>query len=222
MQKHLTRSPRQFYQCTNPLCRLRFPSPVVLKDRDSVCPRCKSPLAQVPTQEEVAAAVAHKQPRSGPTVEVFLDNVRSTFNIGAIFRTSDGAGVQHIHLSGITPLPDNTRISKTALGAEFTVPWSYAPDGYQAAQQLKQKGCLLWALETTPDALSLFDTNPGQEKHPIVMVVGNEVCGIDPQILHLCDRTVCLPMVGYKRSLNVAVAFGIAIYYLRFGNFPRD
>jgi 23S rRNA (guanosine2251-2'-O)-methyltransferase len=152
----------------------------------------------------------------GPALEVLLDNIRSTFNVGAMFRTADGAGVNCLHLSGMTPTPANPRTAKTALGAEFKVPWDYSPNGLAAACSLKERGLSLWALEGGEDTLSIFDAVQSLDPAPIGLVVGNEISGVDPAILAMCERVVHIPMQGYKRSLNVSIAFGIAVYLIRF------
>lgn len=150
--------------------------------------------------------------------EVLLDNLRSVYNVGAIFRTSDGAGVRKVHLCGTTPTPDHVRLSKTALGTEQTIPWTYHTNSLIKAQKLGASGRLLWALERTNSSSSVFAAGkPVAPTESIVIVVGNEVAGVDPEILALCDEVLHIPMSGTKESLNVAVAFGIAIYMLRFG-----
>ena len=104
--------------------------------------------------------------------------------------------------------PTNPRLAKTALGAERTVPWSHHNNNLDLATQLLAAGATLWALETTPAAVSLFAVRP--PPGPLVLVVGNEVAGVDPGLLALCTQAVAIPMHGHKRSLNVATAFGIA------------
>ncbi|MFN7035518.1 MAG: RNA methyltransferase [Bellilinea sp.] len=208
----------KFFQCSNPKCSLRIPVGRAAQTDQLRCPRCKSPLLPVPTPEDVLSTLSRSPEKTKPAfqLEALLDNIRSTFNVGAMFRTADGAGITHLYLSGLTPLPGNPRISKTALGAEFAVSWEYAPNGLRLAQSLKADGKLLWALETTPTAISLFEVQSLPQNQPLVLVVGNEVNGVDPAILELCDQTIFIPMSGYKHSLNVAVAFGIAVYHLAF------
>lgn len=155
-------------------------------------------------------------PTGTPTVEAFLDNIRSTFNVGAIFRASDGAGLRQVHLAGITPLPDHPRVAKTALGAEQSLPWQHHPDGPSAIAGLKAEGRQIWALEGGELAESIFDLPPVVSPAPILLVVGNEITGTDPAVLALCDKRISIPMLGFKKSLNVAIAFGIAVYFIRF------
>ncbi len=210
--------PHHFYQCSNPKCALRVPAGRAIRTDQLNCPRCKSPLLPVPTSQEVLTTLSQTRKETKPPfeLEALLDNIRSTFNVGAMFRTADGAGLSHLYLSGLTPLPGNPRISKTALGAEFAIPWEYAPNGLQLAQSLKADGKILWALETTSSAVSLFEIQSFPTNQPLVLIVGNEISGVDPAILELCDQTIFIPMSGYKKSLNVAVAFGIAVYHLVF------
>lgn len=217
-QEPTARHNLQFYQCSNPECGLRFPGPLKARVDPMVCPRCQSPVQVVPTRSQIE----EYNPRNlagpdNPRLEVLLDNIRSSFNVGAMLRTSDGAGVAHVHLCGITPQPGNPRIAKVALGAEFSVPWTYHPSAVQAVQECKTRGLKVWALEIHPDTHSIFEIPPEITAQTAVLVVGNEVSGIDPAIHELCDDFFWIPMQGYKRSLNVAVAFGIAVYTLRSG-----
>ena len=206
-------------QCTRAGCRLRFPvaadSP--LGER---CPHCGAETvvdlrydsldARVP--ETAAAARA-----AGPAVAALLDNVRSLPNVGSMFRTADGAGVAHMHLAGFTPTPAHPKLAKTALGAEATVPWTLHRDGAAAAAWLRDAGHRLWALEGGPMAEDFFPVIMSERTGPpIVLVLGHEVSGVDPRILARCERILRLPMLGLKGSLNVSVAFGIAVYALRF------
>ncbi len=217
-----TKHDLRFFQCSNPNCGLRFPAPAYLAD-SLACPRCKTPARLVPTRDEVAS-FNPRQESTGPQphLEVLLDNIRSTFNVGAMLRTADGAGVKHVHLGGITPQPDNPRIAKVSLGAEFAIPWSYHADGLAAVQECKARGLQIWGLEILPGACSIFDIPSETALQPALLVVGNEVTGIDPGIQELCDQSFWIPMQGYKRSLNVAIAFGIAVYTLRHVNQFRE
>lgn len=153
-------------------------------------------------------------------LEVLLDNVRSLSNVGSIFRTADGAGVAHLHLGGITPTPVHPKLAKTSLGAELRVPWTSHPDPCVAAEGLLARGCRLWALEGGTGSGSLFAAETFHARPSLgtlVLVLGHEVSGIDPRLLRVCERTLHLPMEGLKDSLNVSVAFGIAVYTLRYG-----
>jgi 23S rRNA (guanosine2251-2'-O)-methyltransferase len=205
----------QIRKCTNPACHLRFS--IILGDpRGEHCPLCRSETAVVSTTYDRYAVENQADLANGPELEVLLDNIRSAWNVGSMLRSADGAGVRKIHLCGVSSTPDNPKVWKTALGAERSLPWQFSPDGVELALALKDQGLRLWALEGGPRAESLFDSVDGTGS-PIVLVVGNELSGVDPQILELCERVVSLPMQGVKGSLNVAVAFGIAVYYIRYG-----
>jgi len=143
---------------------------------------------------------------------VLVDNVRSTFNVGSIFRSADGAGVSHLYLCGITPTPAHPKLAKTALGAEQTVPWTHYKNSLECVQLLAAAGYQLWALEAMATAVSIF-TAP-LPAAPLALVIGNEVAGVDPGLLAHCTQIVALPMYGAKRSLNVATAFGAAAVLL--------
>ena len=143
----------------------------------------------------------------------FLDNIRSIYNVGSIFRTADGAGVGHIYLGGYTATPEHPRLAKTALGAEESVAWSKHWDSLVALRALKAEGFHLWGLEGTSSSTPLFQAAPaGDQRH--LLIVGNEIQGVQPEILALCDDVVHIPMRGVKESLNVAFAFGVAAYGL--------
>jgi 23S rRNA (guanosine2251-2'-O)-methyltransferase len=144
---------------------------------------------------------------------VLLDNIRSAWNVGSIFRSADGFRFSHAYLCGITPTPDNEAVQKTSLGAEDAVTWSYHKDAVKLAQGLKKEGWRIFALEENERAVEVRRIdNP---THPTILIVGNEVVGVDPELLDLCDAIYCIPMHGEKRSFNVAIAFGIAAYALR-------
>jgi 23S rRNA (guanosine2251-2'-O)-methyltransferase len=151
-------------------------------------------------------------------LRALLDNVRSLRNVGSMFRTSDGAGVEHLYLGGITPTPDHPKLAKTALGAERRVAWSHAPDAARLAAELVAAGHRLWALEGGEASDSLFAVDHSDLAGvDLCLVVGHEISGVDPRISRVCERVVHLPMLGIKNSLNVSVAFGVAAYTLRFG-----
>jgi 23S rRNA (guanosine2251-2'-O)-methyltransferase len=207
----------QICQCTDSICAFRFPAET--SDlRRLHCPRCGSPTLSsqlaIVQDEPDRAPIGRERPRLD--LHILLDNVRSTYNVGSLFRTADGASVSSLHLCGITPTPQNLKVGKTALGAEQKIRWRYYHNALHAADSLKSAGMHLWALETTPDAPSLFELSPPQD-HPLALIIGNEVTGVDPALLERCDRVVRLPMIGSKGSLNVASAAAVAIYWLCFG-----
>lgn len=156
-------------------------------------------------------------------IVVILDNIRSRENVGSIFRTADAAGVTKIYLCGITPQPPHEKISKTALGADLTVPWEYHKQTWRLIEKLKKEGYQVLALEKTNrpfDGLraskNIFRFKVGDRS--IALVVGNEVSGLSPEVLNRSNGVVSIPMRGQKESLNVAVAFGIAVYQLKNGD----
>ena len=212
----MTAAPRFLMrQCAQPTCRFRFPVPAASR-KGNICPRCGAATYAATEPFRGQRPGANVSSRA-PTVEALLDNVRSIFNVGSIFRTADGAGIGPLHLCGITATPEHPKVAKTALGAEAAVRWRYNSNGVDAAEALIAAGRQLWALESRRESDPLFDLRPDPAGAPIVLIVGNERAGVDPGILALCDRVVEIPMEGVKASLNVATAFGIAAYYLRFG-----
>ncbi len=163
-----------------------------------------------------------------------LDNIRSLYNVGSMFRTADAFGVEHLYLCGLTGRPDDEltreRLHKTALGAEDSVPWSYTVDTTDAIMQLKTNGYTILALEQTPTAVSLFDCDRDGDTsevaaglfrsergatNRVALVVGHELYGVAAPVLTLADQHLMIPMLGAKESLNVSVAFGIAASWLR-------
>ena len=152
----------------------------------------------------------------GLTLVGLLDNIRSIHNVGSMFRSADGAGVGHLYLAGITATPEHSKLAKAALGANEDVPWSYYPNGLDAVTALRGDDFQLWALENFDVSHSARPSLP-LIPPKLALVVGNERAGIDPAILKECDALLSLPMAGRKSSLNAAVAFGIALYWVRYG-----
>lgn len=144
-------------------------------------------------------------------VIAILDNIRSRENVGSIFRTADAAGVAKLYLCGITPVPPHDKISKTALGAETTVPWEHTGQTWRLVEKLKKEGYQVVALEKTKTADDIFKFRP---KFPVALIVGNEVDGLKPEILKRAEKTLAILQYGQKESLNVAVAFGVSVYAL--------
>ncbi len=188
----------QIHQCLKPECRLRFPT-LSSSTQPVKCPKCGSPARLIKTFPTIKeSAQENALPHGFPPLEALLDNIRSAYNVGSIFRSADGAGVQHLYLCGVTPAPGDPKITKTALGAEFTIPWSLHWDSIEIARVLCEQGKRLWALETTAASQSLFELDNEPDNRPIVLVVGNEVSGIDPGIMQLCERSIHIPMLGTK------------------------
>ena len=146
---------------------------------------------------------------------VIADNIRSAFNVGSIFRTADAAGVDKIYLCGITPTPTPERgvdrVSKISLGAEKNIEWEKCNDTWRLIEKLKIENFNIVALELSSDEIDYKKFKP---EFPMALIVGNEVRGLSKNILSRVDTTIKLPMYGDKESLNVSVAFGIAVYKL--------
>ena len=148
---------------------------------------------------------------------LILYDIRSAYNVGAIFRTADGAGVSKIYLCGYTPIPSEKKyktkadkmIEKTALGAEKSISWEKCKDLKKLLKKLEKEKIQIVALEKTDEAI---DLKKYKTKFPLALILGNEVEGISNKILKKCDAVVSIPMRGKKESLNVSVAAGIAMY----------
>ncbi len=140
-----------------------------------------------------------------------LDDIRSLHNVGAMFRTADAVRLQEMILCGFTGTPPRKEIDKTALGASESVPWRYEKSAGEAVAQLKKRGVRIIALEHTAESRPHWDQ---KVEFPACLVVGNEVFGVNEEVLALADEAIEIPMFGVKHSLNVSVAFGIAIYEL--------
>lgn len=144
-------------------------------------------------------------------VSLLLDNIRSMYNVGSIFRTADGAGIESLYLSGITARPPKNAISKTALGAEDSVVWHPSEDALATVDTLRARGHEIAAIETAVTAVDLYDWQP---KWPVLLLFGHEVEGVGEELLNRCDTFVRLPMLGLKHSLNVSNAAAIVLYEL--------
>ncbi len=141
-----------------------------------------------------------------------IDNVRSIYNVGSMFRTSDAARIEHLYLTGYTGTPDHKDLHKTALGAQDTVRWSHHDTVLPVLADLRAQGYTLAALEITDDPTPPRDVPA--EAFPLALVVGNEVEGVRDAIIDTVDIALEIPQYGAKQSLNVAVAYGIAVFDL--------
>jgi len=142
-------------------------------------------------------------------VHVVLDNIRSAHNVGSIFRTCDAALVERVYCCGITAHPPSHKLKKTSLGAARFVPWEHCETTADAVQALKALGIPVFAFEVTDRSESLFAMDVPS---PVALVFGNEVDGVSRDVLPLADRIVAIPMGGFKNSVNVAVATGVAVF----------
>ena len=145
-------------------------------------------------------------------IYVLLDNIRSLYNVGSIFRTSDGAFIKKLFLTGFTPHPPRPEIEKTALGATQTIPWEYYKDPLEIIYKLKEQKIKIVSLEHTDKSIPYY--NYSANDYPLCLVIGNEIKGIRDEILKLTDIAIEIPMYGVKQSLNVSVAYGIALFDL--------
>lgn len=156
---------------------------------------------------------------SRPRLPIYalVDNVRSLYNVGSIFRSSDGAFIEKLFLSGFTPHPPRKEIDKTALGATKTVPWEYHKNPLDVVARMKEQRIKICILELTTDSKPYFTLRSGD--FPLCVVVGNEITGISKEIIEQADVAIEIPMFGNKQSLNVAVAYGIVVFdFLRILN----
>lgn len=198
--------------CRN--CGLRYP----LTERHPFGARCPQCLGEtkVVLQKETKDEAAEGEESQAETARkaALLDNIRSAWNTGSILRSADGFGFSHAYLCGITPSPETDAVQKTALGAEKYVSWSQHKDALQLAKRLKSEGWIIGALEEDRRAVSLSDSRLSRLQSPFALAVGNEITGVDPELLDLSDFIFYIPMRGKKRSFNVASAFSIAAYAL--------
>jgi tRNA G18 (ribose-2'-O)-methylase SpoU len=158
---------------------------------------------------------------------VLLNSIRSNYNVGSIFRTSDGAMIEKLYLCGYTPHPpkpgENSEgnkittgkkeILKTALGSTESVNWEYAKDPVKVIKELKEGGMKICALELTSKSKNYYDVKTSD--FPLCMIVGNEITGVAQDLIDLCDFSIEIPQYGIKQSLNVAVDYGVAVFELR-------
>lgn len=144
---------------------------------------------------------------------VVLDHVRSLYNVGSVFRTSDAFRVECLYLCGITAVPPHPEIHKTALGAEDTVRWEYVDDAREAVRALKRQGYVVYAVEQAEGSVSLENFQPDASRKYAV-VLGNEVKGVQQEVVDDCDGCIEIPQFGTKHSLNVSVTAGIVLWDL--------
>ncbi len=154
-------------------------------------------------------------------IVVIVYNLRSVYNVGSIFRTADAAAVNKIYLVGTSPTPKDRfgrwrkDLAKVALGAEKTLDWEYKEDIQSLISELKDKSFKILALEQDEKSVNYSE---GESADKLALIVGNEPDGIEKETLKLADKIIEIPMLGQKESLNVAVAFALALYSLRFSH----
>ena len=146
-------------------------------------------------------------------ITVVLNSIRSSYNVGSIFRTSDGAMIEKLFLCGYTSHPPNKEVLKTALGSQDSVDWEFRKNAIEVIKDLKEQGYKICALEQTDSNISYSDIK--KSDMPLCLIVGNEITGVNQELIDLCDISIEIPQYGIKQSLNVAVAYGISIFELR-------
>jgi tRNA G18 (ribose-2'-O)-methylase SpoU len=144
---------------------------------------------------------------------IILDDIRSLHNIGSVFRTSDAFLIEKIYLCGITAVPPNKEIHKTALGATETVSWEYQKDVLEVIEKLKKDETKVYAIEQVENSIFLNNFEPEKNKK-YALVFGNEVYGVSQDAIKLCDGTIEIPQLGTKHSLNISVSAGIVVWDL--------
>ncbi len=159
--------------------------------------------------QKLKPTVPEAKIRKRNPVFAVLDNVRSLYNVGAVFRTSDAVLLQKVFLTGITGFPPRNEIAKTALGAEEIVPFEYRDEAVSVIKELKERGIKIIAVELAHGSVQY---DKAEYDFPVCFVFGHEVEGISDEVMEMVDMSVCVPMLGRANSLNVAVCYGIIMY----------
>lgn len=213
--------------------KLEVPDGIPLSDKrghhHGQCPQCgqvaafRSTEARAIIEREYEKKVRHGHLKGGPEhsadfvadLSVLVEDVRSLWNVGSIFRSCDGSGFQHIYLTGISGSPPRKEIEKVSLGAEQNISWEYHMNPLSVIKIFKDQGVQIVGLERTGHSVPLTESLEQKKiRTPMCLIVGNEVSGLSPQLLDACELVCHLPMRGKKESLNVAVAYGIAAYLI--------
>lgn len=163
-------------------------------------------------QEIENTHLSNKPPRDPAKIWVCLHNIRSLHNVGSAFRSCDAFAAGNLLLSGFTPCPPRPEIAKTALGADAWVPWQQLPEGAAALKKYQDLGYRIIAVEQTNQSVPLPEMAGIIGDAPCIFVFGNEVLGIDDEILQMADLAVEIPQYGKKHSLNVSVSVGIVLF----------
>jgi len=151
-----------------------------------------------------------KRSEKTPVIAV-IENVRSAYNVGSLFRTADAFLLEAIYITGYTAKPPHKEIKKTALGAEDSVNWQYFPNATEAIIQLKKNGYKVYAVEQVSDSLALQHVDFGKEDK-VAVIFGNEVTGVEQDTILQCDACIEIPQLGMKHSLNIATAAGVVLW----------
>ncbi len=179
---------------------------LIVKVRSLKTPFRKRKNAELGRLDAEAFRKAPKYP-----LRLLLDDVRSSHNVGSVFRTADAFRIEKIHLCGITARPPHKDIQKTALGATESVDWEYSPDVLDLADELVSQGYVLIAIEQAEHATELGDFKP-ESGQKYVFVLGHEVKGVRQELIDRCQGVIEIPQFGTKHSLNISVATGIVVW----------
>lgn len=171
----------------------------------------ESPVKKLTTKEILEENLSRIAPQKLSSIKILVHNIRSLHNVGSIFRSADAFGISEIILSGYSATPPRPEINKTAIGAEEFVDWRYFETATEALNGLKDEGYYIIGLEQTKESTPLPALD-AKAREKICIVLGNEVTGIDEDILSLIDEFVAIPQYGHKHSLNVSVAAGVILY----------
>jgi len=145
-------------------------------------------------------------------IYALADNIRSIYNVGSIFRTSDAALIEKLYLTGYTPYPPRAEIEKVALGSTEAVPWEYIKNPLEAVKKIKEEGIKIVPLEITQNSRDYTEIEASE--FPLCLILGNELTGVSNDIIELSDFSIEIPQYGFKHSINVSVAYGIAVMEL--------
>lgn len=162
--------------------------------------------------EEILKKWRKIRPKERFPIVAVLDNIRSAYNVGSMFRTAECAYISKLILCGITPYPPHPKIEKTALGTTNLVPWEYFENTLEAISYLKKSGFKIAVLEITEKGIPIQKIK--MDSFPLALVIGNEVTGVSEEVFSESDLILEIPLYGEKESLNVAIAFGVAIFLL--------
>ena len=165
------------------------------------------------SMEELGRKSVDEFKQAGKTpVIVVLENIRSAYNVGSVFRTADAFLIEAIYIIGYSAKPPHKEIKKTALGAEETVTWKYFKNSIEAITELKSRGYNVYAVEQAQGSTHLQQVNYAGDR--IAVVFGNEVTGVEQETIHACDGCIEIPQMGMKHSLNIATAAGVVLWEL--------
>lgn len=170
-------------------------------------------MRKLKNEELERKSVTEFQQASKTPIIIILDNVRSLNNVGSVFRTSDAFLIEAIYLCGITGTPPHKEIQKTALGATESVSWKYFKNTLEAVTELKQSNYLVYAIEQAENSTMLTDFLPSRDEK-LAVIFGNEVKGVEQEVIDASTGVIEIPQVGTKHSLNIAVSVGIVIWDL--------